>query len=106
MKNRNYKIIYKQVALVTGGSSGIGNAIVKKFIKSGLKVYFTYKNKNNNDLKKLAILKNKNLIPIKCDMSKTNEINRLKNILKKEKKIDILINNVGSVLKRSSFFKF
>ena len=43
------------------------------------------------------------MIPIRCDMSNLNKINKIKKILSKEKKIDILINNVGGVIKRSSF---
>lgn len=97
MRNNQLK---KQVVLVTGGSRGIGREIVKRFIKSGSKVYFTYRSSN---YKKLNISKNKNLIPIKCDMSNINQINKIKKILKREKKLDILVNNVGDVIKRTPF---
>ncbi len=100
MKNNYSK---KQIILVTGGSRGIGREIVKKFVRSGAKVYFTYKNSHNKDLKKFNIFKKKNLIPVKCDMSNINQITKIKKILKKEKKVDILVNNVGSVIKRASF---
>ena len=89
----------KQIVLVTGGSRGIGLETVKRFIKSGSKVYFT-------DLRpKKYSFKHKNLISIKCDMTKLSQINKLKRILKKEKKIDILVNNVGDAIKRSSFLE-
>jgi len=101
MKNSYLK---KQIVLVTGGSRGIGKEIVKKFIRSGAKVYFTYKNSHNKDIKKFNISNKRNLIPIKCDMNNLNQISRIKKVLKKEKKVDILVNNVGSVIKRTSFF--
>ena len=93
------------IVLITGGSSGIGLETAKKFIYSGSKVYVTYLRDKNQNLKKLNIFKNKNLIPIKCDMKKLKEIKKLKDILKKEKKIDVLVNNVGDAVKRSSFLK-
>jgi len=103
MKNSQLKKLKRQVVFVTGGSRGIGKAIVKKFIKSGSKVYYTYKNSKNKQLEKLNISKDKNLIAIKCDMSIASQINKIKKILSREKKIDILVNNVGDVIKRSSF---
>jgi len=103
MKNNHLKKLNRQVVFVTAGSRGIGKEIVKKFVRSGSKVYFTYKNSSNKELRKLNIYKTQNLIPIRCDMSNLNKINKIKKILSKEKKIDILINNVGGVIKRSSF---
>jgi len=103
MKNNHLKKPKRQIVLVTGGSRGIGKEIVKRFVKSGSKVYFTYKNSNNKELKKLNISKNKSLIAIKCDMRNGNQINKIKKILNKEKKIDVLVNNVGDVIKRTPF---
>ena len=88
----------QNIVLITGGSAGIGLATVKKFIKSGSKVYITH-------LKKLKRkkFKNKNFIPIQCDMTNLKDIHKLKKILEKEKKIDILVNNVGDAVRRSTF---
>ena len=93
------------IVLITGGSAGIGLEAAKKFIYSGAKVYITYLRDKNKNLKKLNIFKNKNLVPIKCDMRNLKQIRKLKKILKKEKKIDILVNNVGDAIRRSSFLK-
>ena len=102
MKNKYLNKFEKRIIFVTGGSRGIGKEIVNKFLKSGAKVYFTYKNTKKSELNRY---KNKNLIPIKCDMSNINYIDKLKNIFKNEKKIDVLVNNVGGVNKRTSFIK-
>ncbi len=103
MKNNSKNKIKKRIVFVSGGSRGIGKAIVNKFLRAGCKVYFTYKNSKNLEIKKLNFLNNKNLVGIKCDMNNLNEITKIKKFLQKEDKIDVLINNVGDVIKRTSF---
>ena len=80
--------------LVTGGSSGLGKAIVEKLSsdKKNL-VYFTYNNSIDNA--KSICLKYNNAISLKCDF--TNEVD-LDGFLNKIKKldIDVLINNFYS----------
>ena len=90
---------------ITGGSRGIGLSMVKKFAEKGDKVYFTYLKSKKSYFKKIGILSKQNIIPIKCDMTKLSSINKLKKILGKEKKIDVLVNNVGDVVRRSSFLQ-
>ena len=99
----NKEKLNQRIVLITGGSRGIGLEAARKFSSNGSKVYFTYLNSKKNYFKKNNIFKDKNLIPIKCDMRNLNQINRLGKILRKEKKIDVLVNNVGDVIKRSTF---
>lgn len=40
-------ILNNHVALITGGSSGIGLAIARKFVESGCKVIIAGRNENN-----------------------------------------------------------
>lgn len=89
---------------VSGGSKGIGKNCVLKFLENGHKVYFTSRNKidKNNYLKKDFRKYEKNLIPIQFDSLK---FNNYKILLKKIKKLDCLVNNVGDAVKRSSFEK-
>jgi 3-oxoacyl-[acyl-carrier protein] reductase len=103
MKNKYFKKETQQIVFVTGGSRGIGKEIVKKFLKKGSKVYFTYKSSSKKELLASNIYKNKSLIPIKCDMSSLNQIKKISKFLNKEKKLDILVNNVGGVIKRTPF---
>ena len=40
-----------KVAIITGGSRGIGKAVVEKFAGAGIKVYFTYANSEDSAAK-------------------------------------------------------
>lgn len=83
--------MYRDVCLITGGSGGLGQNLVKKFIDHNYKVVFTYhKNKPNNIPK--------DSIAFKVDLRKDFEI---KNLFKKCKKYfnqmpNILINNAAT----------
>ncbi len=89
----------KKNVLITGSSTGIGFAIAKKFAEKGHNIFLVSKNKKRlaTSLKKIQNL-NKN---IKCNVyscdlsSKKTPDNIYKISMKKFKKIDILINNVG-----------
>ena len=93
----------KRIVLITGGSRGIGLKTASLFLKAGSKVYITYLHSKRGYFKKMKIFRNKNIIPIKCDMKNIKHINKIQKILNKEKKIDVLVNNVGDAVRRSSF---
>lgn len=84
----------KEIALVTGGSRGIGKAIVYKLAEAGLQVHFTY---NSNKEKADEIEVNlKDTKAHKLDISNTNDVNVfVDNLIKQTGKIDYLINNAG-----------
>ena len=87
-----------KTVIVTGGSRGIGAAIVKELACCGYNVVLDY-NKSENAAKKIKEeLKEKNInIEIfKADVSKRKEVKELiKFTLEKYKNIDVLINNAG-----------
>jgi 3-oxoacyl-[acyl-carrier protein] reductase len=86
-----------KVALVTGGAIGIGKGIAIALSNAGAKVIITSRQKNqiNFTLRKL----NKNCIGLNLDVTNDRDLNELYEIImKKFKRLDILINNVGHTL--------
>ncbi len=84
-----------KVALVTGGTSGIGKEIVKELLKNGAFVYANYG--HNDKMMKEAndeLIEYKDrLIFIKADITKEEEVITM---FKKINKLDYLINNTGT----------
>ena len=94
----------KKIILITGGSRGIGQGLVQRFISEDTKIYLTYRKKNKfiKELQKKKSNGNE-IITIKCDFLNDSFIKKINQVIKKEKKIDLLINNVGDAIKRSKF---
>lgn len=91
----------KKVALITGGSRGIGRAISKTFALEGAKVAINY-NKSEKDALSLAeeikSQSGKTLL-VKADVSKSNEVKKMvQKIVKNFNRIDILVNNAGILI--------
>jgi short-subunit dehydrogenase len=81
--------------IISGGSQGIGKALVKKFLKEGFNVYTC-----GRDANKLSGLENEFSNPclktFVADLSQKNQVLDFANwILAQEKSIDVLINNAG-----------
>lgn len=78
-----------RVALITGGTSGIGRAICNELHSKGIRVYGTGRKANHGD-----ILDGYNLV--KCDVTKDASVKEaVEYVLSQEGKIDILVNNAG-----------
>ncbi len=100
MKINDIFSISGKIALVTGGSRGIGEMICRGFLANGVKVYITARKANacNDMAKKLSDEYNAECISIPEDLSTVEGIDNLVNIIKKkENNIDILVNNAGAV---------
>lgn len=89
-----------KVVIVTGGSRGIGKAIVQEFAEKGALVYFVY-NKNEeaaNEICRSMEEKGCKVTAVKCDVKDYEASSTVINeIAKVHKKIDILVNNAGIV---------
>ena len=93
--------MYKKNIIVTGGTDGIGLSLVKKLIEKDQKVFMIGRNstKGNNILNSI---KSSNLEFFQCDLSELHEIKKLLVKLNSIKKIDVLINNAGSIFDKRS----
>lgn len=85
-----------KIALITGGTSGIGEAITKEFISEGAFVYFIGRDKEKgervlSDIDKMNCLGQAEFI--QCDITEENSIEFITNAVKGE--LHILINNAG-----------
>ena len=92
------KQLKKKTALVTGGSRGIGKAIISKFVNEGCNVAFTY---HSSKEKSLALEKSLSDSKINCKSYQSNaadlseSVTLIENVLKDFGQIDILVNNAG-----------
>jgi 3-oxoacyl-[acyl-carrier protein] reductase len=82
-----------KVAIVTGGSRGIGRAIVQALAREGAQVAFTYaQNKASAD----EIANGENIIGFQADVASFDQAKALvKQVKERFGRIDILVNNAG-----------
>ena len=86
-----------KVALVTGGSRGLGEIIARAYVENGAKVYITSRNAEACMSLAEELSKVGECIAVPADLSRMEEIERLSTELhKREKKLDILVNNAGA----------
>ena len=83
-----------KVAVITGGTTGIGFATAKLFVKEGAYVFITGRRQKELDdaVKNLG----SNVAGVQGDISKLTDLDRLYETIKaKDKKVDILFANAG-----------
>lgn len=84
-----------KVAVITGGSTGIGLATAKTFIEEGAKVVITGRTQSSLEAAQ-AEINNENLTAIQSDTSKLDQVNALVSSVKSELgAVDILFANAG-----------
>jgi NAD(P)-dependent dehydrogenase (short-subunit alcohol dehydrogenase family) len=89
------KSLEGKIALVTGGSSGIGLATARRFVDEGAHVVIT--GRRENELKEAATLIKKNVTTVVGDVSRLEDLDRLYAVVKeKHGHIDILFANAGA----------
>ncbi|MFJ2863893.1 SDR family NAD(P)-dependent oxidoreductase [Kitasatospora sp. NPDC087314] len=85
-----------KVALVTGGSSGIGLAIARRFVEEGAYVFITGRRQPELDRAKDGI--GRNVTAVRGDVTVPADLGRLFRTIEKEKgKIDVVVANSGLV---------
>ena len=91
-------LLQGKVALITGGSRGIGEAIVMKYAHEGADIAFTYVSSEEKakEVASKAEALGVKVIAIKSDAADYNQAESLVNeVVEKLGRIDILINNAG-----------
>lgn len=94
------KKLSNRVAVVTGGSRGIGKGIALAFAKEGADVAFTYHSNQEAAKNTKAEIEQFGVkcIMVKCDLAEEKDLIAFKDTVKSEfGKINILINNAGTI---------
>ena len=83
-----------KIALITGGSSGIGLATAKEFVNEGAFVFIT--GRREAELASAAKEIGKNITAVKADASNLGDLDRLYEQIKREKgRLDVVFANAG-----------
>src|SRR5450755_2947350 len=84
-----------KVAVITGGSSGIGLAAAKRFVEEGAHVVIT--GRREKELKEAAAFIKRNVTTVVGDVSRLEDLDRLYAVVKeKHGHIDVLFANAGA----------
>jgi NAD(P)-dependent dehydrogenase (short-subunit alcohol dehydrogenase family) len=83
-----------KIAVVTGGSTGIGLATAKRFVDEGAYVYITGRRAEELDAAIRTI--GRNVTPVQGDVAKLADLDRLYDAIQREKgRVDIVFANAG-----------
>jgi NAD(P)-dependent dehydrogenase (short-subunit alcohol dehydrogenase family) len=83
-----------KIAIVTGGTSGIGLATAKRFVAEGAYVFIT--GRRQGELDKAAAEIGSNAVPVRADSSNLGDLDRLYDLVRTEAgHLDILFVNAG-----------
>lgn len=87
-----------RVAVISGASSGLGKQMARSFAKQGADlVILARRIERLEELKNELLKENVKVLPIKCDVTSTDDINNAAKEAEKEfGKVDILVNCAGS----------
>lgn len=104
MKKQSLWNLQGRKALITGGTRGIGRAIVEEFLQLGAEVFIVSKNKNNlDDVIKILRAAGHAVHGIAVDLNQDEAYSDVINEIAKEwDALDILVNNAGINIRRSA----
>ncbi len=96
-----------KVALITGGSKGIGRSIAIAFAEQGADVVLAARSRELlEEVAEEVRQKGQRALPVVCDVSSSRAVNSLiEEVQRSYDRIDILVNNAG-VSKRSKFLEY
>jgi len=82
-----------RLAVITGGSEGMGFAIARRFVDEGAFVFIT--GRRQQELDEAAKALDDNVVGVRGDVSKLQDLDRLYETVTKRGKIDVLVANAG-----------
>ena len=95
MNNNHGQKLAGKIAVITGGSSGIGLATAKRFVEEGAHVVIT--GRREKELKEAAAFIGRNVTTVAGDVSRLEDLDRLYAVVKeKHGHIDVLFANAGA----------
>ena len=95
MSNNHGQKLAGKIAVITGGSSGIGLATAKRFVEEGAHVVIT--GRREKELKEAAAFIGRNVTTVAGDVSRLDDLDRLYVAVKeKHGHIDVLFANAGA----------
>ena len=83
-----------KTVVITGGASGIGEALVRTFAQAGARVYLIDTNSNQAE-QVVESIGSEKVKFLHCDISKHEDFHKLATKIEGEHPVDILINNAG-----------
>jgi len=90
-------LLKNKIAVVTGGSSGIGLATAKRFVDEGAYVFIAGRRQAELDNAVAEI--GKNVTAVKADISKLDDLDRFYETVAKKGKIDVIFAGAAFVEK-------
>src|ERR1700761_3164156 len=89
-------LLQGKIALVTGGSSGIGLATAQRFVKEGATVYIV--GRRQRELDEAVALIGPNAIAVRGDASSISDLDRIFEVISTEHgRLDILVTSAGLI---------
>lgn len=88
-------LLENKIAVVTGGSSGIGLATAKRFVDEGAYVFIA--GRRQDELDKAVAAIGTSVTAVKADISKLGDLDRLYEIVAKKGKIDVIFASAAFV---------
>lgn len=101
------KFLEKQIAIITGGSGGIGSAIAGALMENGARVVLAARTKRSLEEKLTSLRQiHQDVFSVVCDVTQKEDVQRLaEETLSRWGQIDILINSAG-IAQRGSVHRF
>ncbi|MBN2062754.1 MAG: SDR family oxidoreductase [Deltaproteobacteria bacterium] len=89
-------LLKDRVAIVTGGSRGIGKGIADKFSEEGCSVVIIGRSNKGHETEEGFVKSGRDVVFIKCDVSDSSQVDEMvEQVINRFGKIDILVNNAA-----------